>query len=181
MDDVAAFSGVLEVDLADETYGALLDVAGENPRRRSPGRQSKQIADESSAQATGVTEIWNRPDWLIDAHRRLAKFEKLAGGWNGYSAEPPSRTAISTMRTVLGLVAAADLNPSSIDPSAEGGVCVSFGTADHYADIECFNTGEIFAVRSDENGEAKAWRVDPTVESIEQAATKIRGFLQLLN
>lgn len=68
----------------------------------------------------------------------------LATGWNGYSALVPNAVARKNARQVVELLQNADFAPDSILASADGGIAVVFKQGDRYADIECFNNGEVF-------------------------------------
>lgn len=129
------------------------------------------------ALASDVTIVNARTDWINSAHRRLAQISRLADGWDSFTAEAPSSAAISRSRFILEGLAENDLKPTSIDPSAEGGVCISFRRGDNYADFECFNTGEILAITSRGPGTASVWRLNLTGGDLELAAKNIRRFL----
>ncbi len=42
-----------------------------------------------------------------------------------------------------------DLNPTHVDHSVEGSLQISFKNGEKYADIECYNSGEILGIISD--------------------------------
>ncbi len=67
--------------------------------------------------------------------------------------------------------------PDKITPSVENGVGISFIQGDKYADIECFNTGEILAVTSDRQSPPQVWEVEDRPQAITAALRKIRDFI----
>lgn len=84
----------------------------------------------------------------------------------------PNQTALDHARVVLDALDEADYAPTRIETSAEeGGFCLSFtGDDGRYADIECFNDGQMLAVTSRFGHETIVWEVDKydLVETIER-------------
>jgi hypothetical protein len=68
--------------------------------------------------------------------------------------------------------------PENILPSAEGGVGICFRALHRYADIECFNCGEIWTARSEGGGDPRVEEVQPTEADVRRALHEIREFLQ---
>ena len=71
----------------------------------------------------------------------------------------------------------ADFKPSSIDPSVEGGVCLSFQKDGRYGDIECFNSGEILAVTSTGGDDTTVWEIEGAGQQLQDGLSKIRTFV----
>ena len=91
---------------------------------------------------------------------RLDSFRSLQTGWDSYEAEPPNETALENARQVLLLFMESESSlPVRVAPSAEGGVALIFskGDSSKYADIECFNDGEILAITSKPAQEPTIW------------------------
>jgi Ser/Thr protein kinase RdoA (MazF antagonist) len=85
----------------------------------------------------------------------------LEPGWDSYEAAPPSETAILHARRLLEhLQEQEGLPPAQIAASAEGGVVVAFSRGPKYADIECFNDGEILAMISLPPEEPTVWSLE---------------------
>lgn len=74
---------------------------------------------------------------------------QLEDDWDNDGAEAPNGESIDTARQILGLIYETDLIPTAITPSVEGGVSIYFVKGDKYADIECFNSGEVLTSKSD--------------------------------
>jgi|GEM_PF-248932 len=105
---------------------------------------------------------------------------KLPKGWDGYAAEPPNKVALEKGRIILDVSMALEFLPSCVSPSAEGGIGISFLNGQKYADIECFNTGEVAALisnRGDKNREPEVWEVHAKENEIEISLKKIRDYL----
>jgi len=110
-------------------------------------------------------------------HDALEALRDLRQDWNTYGAAPPNDTAISLAKRVLRCLAACGLRPHRVNPSAEEGVCISFRNGRLYADVECFNTGEVAAATSDGLGQHAVWEVTPDREAIERTLTRIAAHL----
>jgi hypothetical protein len=146
----------------------------------------KQSAGVSPSIATGGR------DWIVqersvspfmDKERvaqsaTLDSFRNLRQGWDSYHAEPPSAKAIENARHVLHVLwsSEAALPVRQISPSVEGGVAIVFtGRGQRYADIECFNNGDILAITSDGTTEPSVWSLNEG-GSIRRAVEKLNAF-----
>lgn len=96
---------------------------------------------------------------VADLVRRINSMKELGANWDGYGAEPPSALARDWSIRVLELLAPEGPYPSSVSPSAEGGVAISFLARGRVATIECLNDGSVFAVRSDRVNDPFAWEI----------------------
>lgn len=128
-------------------------------------------------QATRVTPIATGNVWLSTAFKRLAELSHLQADWDSYDADPPAANSIELARHVFQSLSENDLEPTGIDPSAEGGICISFGDGDRYADFECFNSGELLAVTSRGGDETDVWAVSDVDQDLGDALDKLREFL----
>jgi len=116
--------------------------------------------------------------WLLRQVRQLDELNQLPDNWDSYGAEPPNAIALSWAKTVLVALFGIDLPPDHVTPSVENGVGISFVHGDRYADVECFNTGEILAVTSTGQGNPTVWEVEKNSVAIESALRKIRDFIR---
>ena len=132
---------------------------------------------ETSYQATGVTFLDERNEWLIEAFKKLSRFATLEDDWDSYGAQAPNQGALDKARDVLRLLSEADFEPTSVDPSAEGGVCLSFHQDDRYGDIECFNSGEVLAVTSTGGDETDVWNTKGREQDLRKTLSRIRTFV----
>jgi len=116
--------------------------------------------------------------WFLNYISTLEQLRKLPENWDSYGAEPPNLTALYWSKTVLELLLEINFPPNKITASVENGVGISFIQGEKYADIECFNTGEILAVTSDKQGNPNVWQVDDKLDSIKSALEKIYVFIR---
>ncbi len=78
---------------------------------------------------------------LIDAEEALDRISNMERDWDSYGAEPPSANAIRASRETLEELASALILPSTIVPSAEGGVSFYFMTGHRTVYVETYNRG----------------------------------------
>jgi hypothetical protein len=109
----------------------------------------------------------------------LDSFRGLAAGWDSYRAEPPTDAAIENARRVLDVLWENEAGEGvRLSPSVEGGVSIVFKTPDkRYADIECFNDGEVLAITSDPASDPVVWPVDLVTGEFRDTIVRISTFL----
>lgn len=126
----------------------------------------------------------------LDRKRVMANFKQelealrdYRKNWDSYESQPPNEDAISNSTRVLEISEKVDIEPTTVIPSAEGGVGISFWNKDKYADIECFNTGEMIAVTYDRSNPAvtpKTWYIDSEKDKeITDTLQSIKEFVHL--
>ena len=110
---------------------------------------------------------------------KLARMGNLHRGWDGYDAEAPNEIAIRHARKVLRFLGEREGTAQvRIEPSAEGGVTIILSPdGSRYADIECFNDGEILALTSERGSDPTIWRVEAEPESLRVTTEKLAAFL----
>lgn len=110
---------------------------------------------------------------------RLDSFRELQRDWDSYGAEPPSDAAINNARRIVRVLWEYEGGSRiRLSPSVEGGVGIIFSsTGKKYADIECFNDGDILAVMSEGTPDPLVWTVDSSAESFRSAIDKIIAFI----
>ena len=127
----------------------------------------------------------------LDSFRNLPAKKALDGSpqdWDSFIEEPPNDDAITWGKTVIEVLLKMKFLPTCVAPSSDGGVAICFLLNDKYADIECFNTGEILAVTSDKSNQddsnpdvwydhTEVWEVKPSIGNIGLSLEKIRHFL----
>jgi hypothetical protein len=114
---------------------------------------------------------------LEESLERLSFLGQLAPGWDSYTAQPPNELSLDWARATLEVLGELGVPPTCIVPSAEGGISVCFVADNRYADVECFNNGEILAGLSGV-GEPRVWEVAPNKAGIRLALDEIRGYLR---
>lgn len=134
-----------------------------NNRRCSFYFDKNPIKDTTELKNCKVTKEIQRDkqekNWYSKAFKQLKTFRELSKNWNSYGAESPNNTAIHWAQKVINVLNKFDFPPTGIAPSAEGGIGIYFSKGKLYADLECFNTGEILAVISDSKTEPTVWEI----------------------
>ncbi len=113
--------------------------------------------------------------WFSVFDKKIRALSQLSKDWDSYGAEAPNGKATYWAGRVLSELRDLGLTPTSILPSVEGGIGITFRRDGKYADIECFNTGEILAIQSDGSGQPSAWEVGP--DALKETLAKIRAYL----
>jgi hypothetical protein len=130
------------------------------------------------ASSLGAVAISIEAEWLAEAFRRINELAKLDAHWNPDSdASPPNDTSLKNARHAIAAIADAGLEANYINPSVEEGICVAFRVDDRYADIECFNSGEIVAATSDGRGTYSVWEIANS-QQMTNALSIIRAFFK---
>jgi hypothetical protein len=97
--------------------------------------------------------------WFSAQLGRLLRLQAMPRDWHSSGAAPPNRTAIYAAIEALRQLSRMDLCPTYIGPSSDEGVCLAFESGEKYADIESFNTGELFAMTSTSTAAPEIWQV----------------------
>lgn len=108
-------------------------------------------------------------------HRSLLAFRELTENWNSYGAQPPNEKAISIGEAIFSHLIEQDLLPDRIVPSVEGGLAFVFLFGELYADIECFNDGDILIGFCAPSMDPKV--KEALINQIEEEIEDIRSFL----
>lgn len=85
--------------------------------------------------------------WLDRLLDSLQSMKSLRAGWTIGDVEPPNDTALALARYFLVELANSEipLQPILVEPSSDAGACIVFWNGHRYADIECFNDGDVLA------------------------------------
>jgi hypothetical protein len=113
---------------------------------------------------------------LIDAERELDNISNMASDWDSYGAEPPSPAAILASRQILNELAEKLILPSSIVPSAGGGVSIYFMRGDRTAYIESYNEGSQALVMYDDEANTEVLELGRDIDR-DAAGSRILAFL----
>jgi hypothetical protein len=122
-------------------------------------------------------KVQQETPWLPLLQERLTQFSRLKDDWDTYGAPAPNGVAVALAERVLTALADADSGPPSVDPSAEGGICLSLRSGDRYGDIECFNSGEVLAVTSKGGDETEVWEIPDIEQDLGAAVSRIQAFV----
>ena len=159
-------------DWIENDFGSFQGNATEDWESRPPTKPWSRVPNSRTG-TVQVTDLDVASPWLMGELRKLSKMKLLPRQWESSGAEPPNDTAIALASDVLVTLADMDFRPDHLDPSTDEGVCISFRKGNRYADVECFNTGEILAVISEDGGHPEIW--EPS--GIRKAAAKINSFI----
>jgi hypothetical protein len=156
------------------------------------------IAELRAAMEVSGKDDLRPPDWsifqqavaealpVLTDQERVAQWEKLESfrnlqhGWDSYEAEPPNEVAMANARRVLHILWSSGTVPPirTISPSVEGGIGIVFaGSHNRYADIECFNDGDILAITSNGETEPSVWSPGTEAGGLHSAVERISSFL----
>jgi predicted DNA-binding antitoxin AbrB/MazE fold protein len=111
---------------------------------------------------------------LGDQAQMAQKFDALANladGWNGYTAPRPSPTAQRNARDLFDEACNRGMVPTRIEPSAMGGVGITFAAGNREAVAELYNNGTAHALFADDSSE------EMDTQSIAPTAEGYRAFL----
>jgi len=96
--------------------------------------------------------------------------------WDSYGAEPPAAHAIRASKELLAELAGALILPSTIVPSAEGGVSIYFIAGHRTAYVESYNHGSQVLVMYDETGNADVLEIGGDIR-LSDVCGRILGYL----
>jgi len=123
-------------------------------------------------------EVCRGPAWISLLQNQLKSFQNLQNDWNGYGSSAPNSIAIRNSQTVLDILHILNFAPSSIVPSAEDGIAISFAKGKRRAIIECYNDGNIAAAMYVIDSEPLVWNVGISEEDITESINRIYDFIQ---
>lgn len=113
---------------------------------------------------------------LIDAEAALDRISKMERDWDSYGAEPPDANAVRASKEILEELAGSLILPSTIVPSAEGGVSIYFMTGHRTVYIESYNQGSQTLVMYDQDGTAEVLEIGPDIPRTD-VADRILAYL----
>jgi hypothetical protein len=115
---------------------------------------------------------------LIELDRTLEKLGSLSANWDSNGADKPAQTALANAASIGRAFIKKGLVPDALTPSSEGGVAICFMRNQKYADIECFNSGEVLAVRYSSTEDPYAWTIGTNAAAID---TTLQNFSKYLS
>ena len=140
-------------------------------------RQRYKLADEELSASREGSEYIRRKVAEIELDHRLRQLASLRTNWDTYDAEPPSQRAITTAEQIAKAFIGFGLIPDAVTPSAEGGVAICFVRNQKYADVECFNSGDILGVRYSSSEDPRAWAILPNAAATDATIQTISQYL----
>jgi hypothetical protein len=138
-------------------------------------RPCEEMDSEPSWQASDTHEVNTTSPWYVEGIRRIFDLLSLETPYDGYETRAPNPKAARHATQVLLALTRLDFEPSAIEPSSDEGICISFRKPGAYADIECFNTGEVIAAMEVRGQEPILWELES--EDINSAIARINHFI----
>lgn len=129
-----------------------------------------RLTESQMDQSREGSDYVNRQIALIEAHKSLSRLSRVVDNWNSFGSERPSAESIRKATTIAETLINFGLIPDGIVPSAEGGVAICFVRSGKYADVECFNTGEILGVRYKDRDTPVVWAVEDNAHGSDATA-----------
>ena len=96
---------------------------------------------------------------LIDAKTKLDQIFKLRSNWDSYGAEPATVDAINASKQILAALAQKLILPTTIVPSAGGGISTYFMAGDRTVYVETYNDGSQALVMYDQSGNTEVLEI----------------------
>jgi hypothetical protein len=94
--------------------------------------------------------------------------------WKALKWDPPNDAAERLAFNVLKMAhAMRPLEPSMVTASAEGGIGIVYKSEQRYAALECLNSGQIWLLWFDANGEPQSEEVNRDADGIRRALAQV--------
>jgi hypothetical protein len=113
---------------------------------------------------------------LIDAEGALDRISHLGADWDSYGAEAPAADAIQASKKILEELAGDLILPSTIAPSAEGGISIYFMTGQRTVYVESYNQGTQALVMYGQDGNADVLEIGREIP-LGEVGARILAFL----
>lgn len=153
-----------------------LDIFKDYGYRSRPERVESASYDPGLRGWSDDSCFWLVKYGLIDKREALRDLQKLAPNWDSYGAAPPNRHALTTADEILTTLEEQLLLPTTIVPSAEGGVSIYFQCGSRTAYVECYNDGDPALVLYDDHGSVEVLEIGAEVARQDLPA-KITNYL----
>ena len=128
---------------------------------------------QNGKSAIGVGKAIPSP-WLAE----LDSLKNLSEGWDSYSAPAPNTMAVENAKALVKEADKSDTSPERVEPSATGGIGVTFSTAGREVVIEFYNPGTAHALFSDDaTGEMKTLAVSIGRDGYRKVIGEVRKYL----
>ena len=149
------------------------DFSDEDESITTPHRNSQKKALEGIYQSNFLTVKLR----LAQAGRALKESSGLREGWDTYGSQAPNALARKNAWRILVNLYSAELAPTRVLPSSEGGIAFSFVSGSKRGEIETYNTGEIIAAKYSDTGSPEIWEVQDNDDALSAAIDAINVYL----
>jgi hypothetical protein len=123
------------------------------------------------------SEFWQSKIKFDTLRQKLHSTASLSEGWNTYGSEPPNEAARKLASAILQGLEKESMAPSSLLPSGEGGITISFVRGMKRAMLETYNTGEVVGAKYSASDEPEVWEFELTESRLQDAIEQIRVYL----
>jgi hypothetical protein len=138
-------------------------------RNRLTARKVRPLASE------GGSKLRQDAARLID---RLSGFANLRNCWNGYSASAPTQVAIDGAKAMVTIARDCGMIAQRVEPSAMGGVGVTFSAGCREVVVEFYNNGTAHSLFADDSTEEMDTRpVTPGPDGHRAFIEEVRQYL----
>jgi hypothetical protein len=124
-----------------------------------------------------LIEVTKDISWQKSFQNKLEDLRKVPNNWNGYGSTGPNSTALESCQTILGILHEKNLQPSSIYPSAEEGVTITFAYDHKRGIIECYNDGDIISFTYQGDNPAEIREISNFVSELREEISHIEDFI----
>jgi hypothetical protein len=129
-------------------------------------QQAGELRDDLSRRLEQSTS-WTIRYGLMNAKEELDRISKMEMNWDSYGSAPPTADAILAAEEILRDLAGALILPSTIVPSAEGGVSIYFMTINRIVYIESYSQGSQALVMYDQQGNTEVLEIGPDIPRLD--------------
>jgi hypothetical protein len=123
------------------------------------------------------SEFWQTKIKFDNFREKLQSTASLSDNWNTYGSEAPNQIARKLASTILQGLEKESLAPSSLLPSGEGGITISFVSGVKRAVLETYNTGEVVGAKYSAAEQPEVWEFELTESRLLDAIEQIRVYL----
>ena len=123
------------------------------------------------------SEFWQSKIKFDNFREKLQSTANLSENWNTYGSEPPNEIARQLASMILQGLEMESLAPSSLLPSGEGGITISFVSGVKRAMLETYNTGEVVGAKYSAGEQPEVLEFELTESRLRDAIEQIRVYL----
>lgn len=132
--------------------------------------------------STNYSEFLTKRNEFENLYSDLSQLASVQENWNSYGSPAPTEPSIEKARSILSALESAQLVPSKVMPSAEGGVAFVFmSQTENRAVLESLNSMESFILLYDRNGNSKTLDWDDSASHRSNLLDRLKDHLKGAN
>jgi hypothetical protein len=136
------------------------------------------LTEEADTESTALSQELDPDSCWSRCFEKLAGLRELKDDWDSYSAPCPSPLAIENAKALVGEANKLSTRPEQVEPSAIGGVGVTFSANCREVVIEFYNKGTAHALFSDDStGEMSTRAVSTDPDGYQTFIGEVRKYL----